>query len=164
VIAVFVDPLNRNNEYAYDYEFMDMFVSELVPWIDTQYRTMPEAEYRAVAGVSLGGLASLLFTIQHPEVFGNCGAYSPAVWIGDLIEQYEASPVLPVKIYMDAGTYEPSIYNSAIGFKGILEDDQWNLRWREWHEGHSWGSWRAHLDEALTFFWPMVTSGIDDRY
>ncbi|MBC8375838.1 MAG: hypothetical protein H8E26_07310 [FCB group bacterium] len=164
IIAIFVDPINRNEEYLYDYDFMTMFVNELVPWIDAQYRTMPEAEYRAVAGVSAGGLTSLLFTVQHPDVFGNCGAFSPAIWFGDLIDQYEASPVLPVKIYMDAGTYEPSIYNSSMSLKGILDDDQWNLRWRAWHEGHSWGSWRAHLDDALTYFWPMATSGIDDRY
>ncbi len=164
VIAIFVDPTDRMEEYSYDYDFMAMFVNELVPWIDDQYRTMPEAEYRAVAGVSLGGLTSLLFTIQHPEVFGNCGAYSPAIWFGDIIEQYEASQVLPVNIYMDAGTYEPSIYNSSLSLKTVLEDEQWNLSWRTWHEGHSWGAWRAHLDDALIYFWPMVSSSIDDRF
>ncbi|NQV42466.1 MAG: hypothetical protein HQ506_08945 [Candidatus Marinimicrobia bacterium] len=164
IIAIFVDPTDRMEEYSYDYDFMDMFVNELVPWIDGQYRTMPEAENRAVAGVSLGGLSSLLFTLRHPDVFGNCGAYSPAIWFGDLIDQYEASEVLTVRIYMDAGTYEPSIYNSALSLQGILDDEQWNLNWKVWHEGHSWGAWRAHLDDALTYFWPMETSGIDDRY
>lgn len=164
VIAIFVDPTNRMEEYSYDYEFMEMFVNELVPWIDGQYRTMPEPENRAVAGVSLGGLTSLLFTIQHPEVFGNCGAYSSAIWFGDIIDQYDASQVLPVRIYMDAGTYEPSIYSSSVTLKGILEDAQWDFQWRSWHEGHSWGAWRAHLDDALLHFWPMVTSGIDERY
>jgi len=164
VIAIFTDPINRMEEYSYDYDFMEMFVNELVPWIDGQYRTMPEAEFRAVAGVSLGGLSSLLFSIHHPDVFGNCGAYSPAIWIGDVIDQYETSQSLPIKIYMDAGTYDPSIYNSSTTLKGILEAGQWDLQWREWHEGHSWGAWRAHLDDALTYFWPMTTSGIDDRY
>lgn len=164
VIAIFVDPTNRMEEYSYDYAFMNMFVTELVPWIDAQYRTMPEAEYRAVAGVSLGGLTSLLFTLHYPEVFGNCGAYSSAIWFGDLIDQYEASPILPVRIYMDAGTYEPSIHSSSTALKNVLEAGQWDLNWKVWHEGHSWGAWRAHLDEALTYFWPMATSGIDDRF
>jgi len=164
VIAVFVDPTNRMEEYSYDYDFMAMFVNELVPWVDAQYRTMAEPEYRAVAGVSLGGLTSLLFTLEHPEVFGNCGAYSPAIWFGDIIDQYEAASVLPARIYMDAGTYEPSIYNSSNTLRGILEDAQWDLVWKTWHEGHSWGAWRAHLDDALLHFWPMISSGIDDRY
>lgn len=164
VIAVFVDPTNRMDEYSYDYEFMEMFVDQLVPWIDGQYRTMTEPEYRAVAGVSLGGLTSLLFTLHHPDVFGNCGAFSPAIWFGDLIDQYEDAQLLNVKIYMDAGTYEPSIHSSSLNLKDVLEGEGWDLSWRVWHEGHSWGSWRAHLDDALIHFWPLSTSGIDDRY
>ena len=164
VIAVFTDPTNRNSEYAYDYAFMEMFVGELVPWIDSQYRTFPESDKRAIAGVSLGGLTSLLFTLQHPEVFGNCGAYSPAIWMGDLIEQYQAAELQSVKIYMDAGTYEPSIYNSSLSLLEILESNSWDHHWVEWHEGHSWGAWRAHLDESLIYFWPMHSSGIDERY
>ncbi|NQV30230.1 MAG: hypothetical protein HQ508_05015 [Candidatus Marinimicrobia bacterium] len=163
VIAVFTDPTNRNSEYNYDYDFMEMFVGELVPWIDSQYRSFPESDKRAIAGVSLGGLTALLFTLQHPEVFGNCGAYSSAIWLGDLIEQYQNAQVQSVKIYMDAGTYESSIINSSASLQEILENNNWEYRWKVWHEGHSWGAWRAHLDESLTYFWPMETSGIDER-
>jgi enterochelin esterase family protein len=164
LIGVFVDPTNRNEEYSYDLEFMEMFVRELVPWVDTEYRTMAAPESRAVTGVSLGGLTALLFTIQHPEVFGNCGAYSPAIWFGDLIDQYQDSSVLPVRIYMDAGTYEPSIYNSASELQVILAGHGWDQNWQIWHEGHSWGAWRAHLDESLRYFWPLASTGIDHGY
>ncbi|NQV15212.1 hypothetical protein HQ531_07120 [bacterium] len=164
VIAVFVDPLNRNEEYSYDMQFMEMFVNELVPWVDSQYRTMTDPDSRAIAGVSLGGLTSLLFTLHHPETFANCGAYSSAIWIGDLIVQYEVSGVLPVKIYMDAGTYESSILNSSASLVEILENNGWDHKWLVWHEGHSWGAWRAHLDESLTYFWPLAATGIDDSY
>ncbi len=164
VIAVFVDPTNRNEEYSCDTDFMDMFVNELVPWIDSEYRTMIDANSRAVAGVSLGGLTSLLFTLHHPETFANCGAYSPAIWIGDLMQEYQSSEVLPVKIYMDAGTYETSIFNSASTLQETFLNNSWNYKWKIWHEGHSWGAWRAHLDESLTYFWPMTSTGIDDSY
>ena len=164
IIAVFTDPTDRNVEYRYDLEFMKMFVSELVPWIDSDYRTMPEAQHRAINGVSLGGLTSLLFTISHPEVFQNCGAFSPAVWIDDLVAQYRDADSQITKIYMDAGTYEPSIYNPSLELHHILENKGWDHKWFVWHEGHSWGSWRAHLDEALTFFWPLHTTGIDESY
>ncbi|MCF7808392.1 MAG: hypothetical protein K9M49_02620 [Candidatus Marinimicrobia bacterium] len=164
VIAVFSDPTNRNSEYAYDMDFMDMFVSELVPWIDETYRTMPEPRNRAITGVSLGGLTSLLFTLNHPEVFGNCGAYSPAIWLGDLIGDYQNSPKQDTKIYMDAGTYEQSIHAASMDLKQILDSKDWDYKWKVWHEGHSWGAWRAHLDESLTYFWPMHTTGIDERY
>jgi enterochelin esterase-like enzyme len=25
--------------------------------------------------------------------------------------------------------------------------------YREFNEGHSWGNWRAHIDDMLVFFW-----------
>ncbi len=164
LIAVFVDPTNRNEEYNYDMQFMEMFIHELVPHIDSLYRTFQTPDMRGVAGVSLGGLTSLLFTLHHPEVFGNCGAYSPAIWIGDLVQQYQAAEVLPVRIYMDAGTYEPSIWNPGHDLAEYLQLNGWDTIWYSWHEGHSWGSWRAHLDLGLEFFWPFTTSGIDESW
>ena len=164
IIAVFTDPTTRNEEYAYDYEFLDMFMTELVPWIDQEYRTMPEAEHRAISGVSLGGLTSLLFTFNKPGTFKNCGAFSPAIQFGDLIQSYTEVADQGTRIYMDAGTYEPVIYHPSVELKEILEAKNWDLKWRSWHEGHSWGAWRAHLDEALTFFWPLHPTGIDESF
>ena len=164
VIGVFTDPTDRMEEYSYDYDFMEMFVTELVPWVDANYRTMLGPESRGITGVSLGGLTALLFTLEHPEIFANCGAYSPAVWIGDIIQRYGDHAVLPVKIYMDAGSYEPSIMNPSTTLASILNENGWDSRWRTWHEGHSWGAWRAHLDESLVYFWPLSSTGIDERY
>ncbi|MCF7824172.1 MAG: hypothetical protein K9N35_08385 [Candidatus Marinimicrobia bacterium] len=163
IIAVFVDPTDRDEEYRYDIKFMEMFVNEIVPSIDARYRTRTEAKDRAIAGASLGGLTSLWFTYHHPETFGNCGAYSPAVQIGEISSLYEKSTPLAVKIYLDAGTYEETIYRSSVSFRQHLQNGGWDHKWREWHEGHSWGSWRAHLDESLTYFWSMPENGFDKR-
>jgi enterochelin esterase family protein len=35
-----------------------------------------------------------------------------------------------------------------------LLDKGCEVSWRQWHEGHSWGSWRAHLDITLEYFFP----------
>ena len=43
------------NYYTDKYNYMDMFASELVPYIDSLYRTKAEANYRAVVGYSMGG-------------------------------------------------------------------------------------------------------------
>lgn len=157
VVAVFVDPIDRMREYSYDTEFMDMFALELVPWVEAKYRTQDNPEARAVIGSSLGGLVSLNLLLAYPEVFGNCGAYSPAVQVGDIIAKIENRDKSFGKIYLDAGSYEPVIYIPTLHLKHVLERRGWNLKWRQWHEGHSWGSWKAHLDESVTFFWPQST-------
>ncbi|MCF7797481.1 MAG: hypothetical protein K9N36_06890 [Candidatus Marinimicrobia bacterium] len=160
IIGVFVDPNDRNQDYSYSYAYLDMFCNELVPWIEERYRVKEGPAHRATIGVSLGGLTSLLFSIQRPDVFGNCGAFSPAIWFGDIVNQYASAIEIQTKIYLDSGTYEPAIYQATQSLVELLDDRNVAYVNKIWYEGHSWGAWRAHLDEALTLFWPVEMTGI----
>lgn len=160
IIGVFVDPNDRNQDYSYSYDYLNLFCDQLIPWVEGQYRVESGPENRATIGVSLGGLTSLLFCVQRPDVFGKCGAFSPAIWFGDIVEQVEDAAEINTRIYIDRGTYEPSISPATQSMVALLESRGVDYRDRIWHEGHSWGAWRAHLDEALTFFWQVETTGI----
>jgi len=46
-----------------------MFVTEFVPEIDRQFRTLAAREGRAVLGFSMGGSGTLRFVLGHPETF-----------------------------------------------------------------------------------------------
>ena len=37
--------------------------------------------------------------------------------------------------------------------KAILARKGYDLKYQEFNEGHSWGNWRAHIDDMLDFFW-----------
>lgn len=163
IIGVFVDPTDRNQEYSYDQNFMNMFCNQLMPWIEAQYRISQNPAGRASIGVSLGGLTSLYFCIQRPDLFGNCGAFSPAIWFGDIMQQYQNADQIATTIYLDAGTYEPSIYNATANMRTVLDNRGTPYTYFQWHEGHSWGAWRAHLDEALKSFYPTPSTGIDEE-
>jgi hypothetical protein len=58
--------------------------------------------------------------------------------------------------YLDWGTYEPGIMVNARTMRDGLISKNYDIIWNEWHEGHSWGSWRAHLDIALEYFFPKT--------
>lgn len=57
------------NKYNGNYPYMDMFVEELVPTIDSLFRTKPEPEQRAVMGYSMGGYGALILPAKQPEIF-----------------------------------------------------------------------------------------------
>lgn len=57
------------NRYNGQYNYMDMFASELVPAIDKTLRTKPDREHRAVIGYSMGGYGALILPSKHPELF-----------------------------------------------------------------------------------------------
>jgi len=45
-------------------------ILELVDYIDRRYRTLPDRNYRAVAGKSSGGYGATMLAMRHPDVFG----------------------------------------------------------------------------------------------
>ena len=48
-------------------------VNELVPWVDAEFRTLPQRQRRAVAGHSMGGQGAMRLGMRHPDVFGIVG-------------------------------------------------------------------------------------------
>ena len=51
------------------YPYMDMFVTELVPFVDKTYRTIPDKAHRALTGYSMGGFGACALALKHPELF-----------------------------------------------------------------------------------------------
>ena len=57
------------NRYNGKYPYMDMFVTELIPYIDATYRTIADKDHRAVTGYSMGGFGACALALKHPELF-----------------------------------------------------------------------------------------------
>ena len=89
-------------------QYMDFIVQTLKPFVDTNYRTLTEREYTCLFGSSLGALISHYGLIQHQDVFGKAGVFSPAFWFNpEIFNHSETTPkTAPMKIYMLAGTNE----------------------------------------------------------
>lgn len=160
VIAVFVPPVNRTPEYAGSQinQFTDFIVNQVMTWVDGKYRTRRHPHHRLVMGASNGGNISLWIAQKHPEVFGLVAAQSSNV-ITPISDEFQNGPMLDLKIYLDIGTYDipvliPLVYN----LRQILVNRGYPLYFQEIHEGHSWGNWRSHLDDILTWFFPGATT------
>ena len=52
----------------------------LKPFIDKNYRTLPQAKNTALIGSSMGGLISFYAGLKYPEKFGKLGIFSPSFW------------------------------------------------------------------------------------
>ena len=61
--------------------YSEWVATDLVPYIDAQYRTRAEPSGRAMLGWSLGALNAFNLGWQYPDVFGQVGAFSPSFWL-----------------------------------------------------------------------------------
>ena len=162
-IGVFVPPVNRNDEYGFSLrlQYETFIIDELMPILTGSYRIKSDPSARAMTGPSLGGLITTQICYNHPDVFGLAAPYSPSYWANNRVVYNSVvnGPVKPVRFYLDWGTYEPSIMQDGRLMRNYLQNAGYQMIWNEWHEGHSWGSWRAHLDNALEFFFPGNATG-----
>lgn len=56
------------------------FIEDLVPHVDSNYRTLARREGRSIAGYSAGGFGTVNIALQHPEMFAAAAPLSPAVY------------------------------------------------------------------------------------
>ena len=62
--------------------FKEEMTKNIVPFIDTNYRTLPKAENRALCGLSMGGGQSFYVGLESPEYFGSIGVFSTGLFGG----------------------------------------------------------------------------------
>ncbi len=162
LIAVFVSYVNRTPEYAGNQvtAYMKYFTEELVPFVDSRFRTIKDPKGRGVAGASYGGNISLWLAYTYPHLFGNVSAQSSYV-DPTLSSGFQNGTKLDIRTYMDIGTYDiPSLVPMVHNMVQILQSRGYDYEFRQYDEGHAWGNWRAHIGNALLEFFPPVPSNV----
>lgn len=69
------------NSYDGKEKWEDFFINEFIPTIDKGFRTRSSREFRAVAGLSMGGHGSLIMATKHHDMFSACAPLSAGVWV-----------------------------------------------------------------------------------
>jgi pimeloyl-ACP methyl ester carboxylesterase len=63
-------------------QWEDFVVDELVPFVDAEYRTIPQPDGRAIMGHSTGGYGAVMLALRHPGVWSAVGLNEASVWAG----------------------------------------------------------------------------------
>jgi len=107
--------------YANDYlglvRYEDMFIQEFIPYIDASYPTRPRREFRAVAGLSMGGYGALLYGLKHTDVFMACAGLSAGILTNEEIhKRLKDGDFNLSNVYgpMKGDTLPPSWYNNSL--------------------------------------------------
>ncbi|QYO65837.1 alpha/beta hydrolase [Leptolyngbya sp. 7M] len=64
---------NDNDKYE------SYIIKELIPEVDTKFRTLSDRKGRAIAGLSMGGYGAIKFGLKYPEMFVIAGSFSGAL-------------------------------------------------------------------------------------
>jgi enterochelin esterase-like enzyme len=67
------------NSYDGKEKYEDFFIKEFIPIIEKTYRIKSEKRYRGVAGLSMGGYGSLIYSLKYPELFAAAAPLSASI-------------------------------------------------------------------------------------
>ena len=134
------------------YTQFDRIVStELIPFIDTHFRTMPDRNHRALAGLSMGGAQALRIGLNHLEQFGYIGAFSPAIAITDTTKDYDGILANPARLnqqlrllWIGIGS-DDFLLGPVSESHEVLEKAGIEHVWFESSGAHVWTVWRKYL-------------------
>lgn len=131
---------------------------EIIRFVDSQYRTIPEKEGRAIAGLSMGGFHTLHISRYYPDTFDYMGLFSAAIMPNETVKSkvYEnidktlaAQNSNGYALYWIAIGKEDFLYQANIDFRKKLDEMDFPYIYRESEGGHTWRNWRIYLSEFL---------------
>jgi enterochelin esterase family protein len=133
---------------AYAGSYPQSLVNEIIPFIDKNYRTLAKKDDRAVAGLSMGGMHTMMATNNNPGTFGWIAVWSAGGQ--DTPETLAALTKLKnsgVKhYYVGAGTTDFARTGSETLYK-IAQKSGLNTSWHETPGGHYYLIWRVLLGD-----------------
>lgn len=134
---------------------------EIIQFVDTQYRTIPEKAGRAIAGLSMGGYHTLHISRYYPNTFDYMGLFSAAIMphqgaeskvYQNIDETLALQKSNEFKLYWIAIGKEDFLYKANVDFRHKLDEMKFPYTYLETEGGHTWRNWRVYL----TDFMPML--------
>ncbi|MFT3677131.1 MAG: alpha/beta hydrolase family protein [Chitinophagaceae bacterium] len=68
------------NSFDGKQKYEDFFITEFIPGIEKTYRIRSAKQFRGVAGLSMGGYGTLIYSLKHPDLFAAAAPLSAAVF------------------------------------------------------------------------------------
>ncbi len=173
VVGIYNTGEQRINEYTHVRDrrgqggqaraYGSMITRELKPFIDREYRTLPDSANTGLGGSSLGGLVSVYLGLLEPDIFGNIIAMSPSVWwAGRSILRYvrKIQHHTGQKMWLDVGSHEGDRPEIALKDVRDLRDALLSTGWRAGRDlkyfedsgaQHTEKAWGTRISNALRF-------------
>lgn len=142
--------------------FEDDMTQVLIPFIDKTFRTLPDRDHRAMAGLSMGGMETFQVTFNHLDLFSYIGGFSgagnPFLMGGkfDVKTAYNGAMADPSAfakrvhlLWIGVGTDEPERMKSGLEslHASLDEGGVKHVFYESPGTNHEWQTWRRDLKD-----------------
>lgn len=150
------DPVGRESPEAMSRSkaFENDLVSNVIPYIDKTYRTLPEKDFRAIGGFSRGGGQTLRTAFGNMDKFSWICCYSAYLSPLEMEQNYKSLLDAPsitnaqLKLFWISVGNEDFLYSQTAEFMNFLQSKQINYKSLVTGGGHTWMNARVFLAET----------------
>ncbi|WP_074833124.1 alpha/beta hydrolase [Xylanibacter ruminicola] len=129
--------------------FEEVLIKDIIPMVEKNYRVIADADHRAMAGLSMGGMQTHGITLNNPKTFAYVGIFSGGTIGADELTDIPDFKATNKVLFMSAGGKEKgmaegegSVINAAEGLKKIGINAHSYISPETAHE---WQTWRRSL-------------------
>lgn len=140
-------------------ESLKIFEKEMkqavIPFVEKNFRVKTDANSRALAGLSMGGLQTLHAGVKNTEMFAYLGVFSSGWWANQPAlanPQYEFMKANSEKIntnlkqfWIAMGGKEDIAWQNCQTMIAKFDEMKINYKYSEYPGGHTWPVWRNNL-------------------
>ena len=140
--------------------FEEVLLKDVIPLVDSTYRTMPDREHRAIAGFSMGGGQAFMIGLRNLDLFASIGGLSgtggvvsePATYYGGVFAEAAKFNERMKLVFLGHGGAEPErMMTGFLGYHQRLTDlDIRHHYYVSEGTGHVWLTERRNLREFST--------------
>jgi enterochelin esterase family protein len=133
-------------------------LTDVVPYVERNYRTLAGSQQRAMAGLSMGGQQTLNVGLTNLDKVSQLGVFSSG-WFGqDGATAFErnngavfADPKINdrIKLFWFATGKDDFVLPSTKAALAMLDQHKVRYMYKETDGGHTWPNWRAYLNEFV---------------
>ena len=139
--------------------FEEVMVNDLIPMIDSTYRTIADRDHRAMAGLSMGGMQTFTIGLKHLDLFAYLGGFSgagggfgapfdPKTANGGVMTDADAFNKKMRLLWLGVGTAEGRMYDGIKNYHDSLtKAGIKNVYYESPGTAHEWLTWRRCLHE-----------------
>jgi len=129
--------------------YADLMINDMIPWVDKNFRTLPDQAHRAMSGLSMGAMCTRSVTLAHLDMFAYIGLFS-----GGTIAPAEISDKSKVKlVFMSYGSRERGSDGVKAAADVLNQAGIKSVSYVSPLTAHEWQSWRRSLHEfAMLLF------------
>ena len=119
--------------------FQVVLLTDIIPMVEKEYRVIADAQHRALAGLSMGGMQTRRITIANPTTFAYVGQFSGGTISVEDVQGAAGFKQTNKLVFMSSGSKEnPRVMEAAEALKGIGMNAVGYISEGTAHEWHTW--------------------------